>query len=134
MAALGVALSLPFLTAICLWPDAHAAMRFAIPSGLLGAGWAPAVYTAAQNLSPPAMRSVAASLLILFITLLGQGAGPWAVGLLSDRLEPDFGALSLRFALVAVLLTSLIGAGLLGLAARRYPADLARVAAGTAQA
>jgi hypothetical protein len=74
------------------------------------------------------MRAVAASLLILFITLLGQGAGPWAVGVLSDALAPAYGVLSLRVALVIVLLASLFGAGLLGIASRRYPADLARMA------
>jgi MFS family permease len=126
--ALGVALCLPFLCLICTHPDPRIAILFSIPSGLTGAGWAPCCYTAAQNLAPPAMRSVAASLLILFITLLGQGAGPWAVGALSDALAPAYGVISLRIALVAVLLASLVGAGLLAVAARRYPADLARAA------
>jgi len=130
--AIGVALCLPFLCAICLHPDPYTAILFSIPSGLTGAGWAPCCYTATQNLVPVAMRSVAASVLILFITLLGQGAGPWAVGLLSDGLAPSFGPLALRYALVAVLVTSLVGAGLLAVAARRYPADLARVRAARA--
>jgi MFS family permease len=124
VAALGVLLSLPFLCAICLWPEARTAMLFSIPSGLLGAGWAPAVYAAAQNLAPPHMRALAASLLVLSLTLLGQGAGPQVVGLLNDALAPRFGDEAVRYSLVIVLATSLLGAGFLGLAARHYRRDV----------
>jgi MFS family permease len=128
VAALGVALSLPFLLAICLWPDAHTAMRFAIPSGLLGAGWAPAVYAAAQNLAPPRMRAMAASLLVLSLTLLGQGLGPQIVGLLNDALLPRYGSEAIRYSMSIVLVTSLVGAALLALAARDYRRDVAALA------
>jgi MFS family permease len=124
VAALAVLLSLPFLCAICLWPDASTAMLFSIPSGLLGAGWAPAVYAAAQNLAPPHMRALAASLLVLSLTLLGQGAGPQVVGLLNDALAPRFGDEAIRYSLVIVLATSLAGAACLGLAARHYRRDV----------
>jgi MFS family permease len=125
VASLGVLLSLPFLTLICLWPDARTAMLFAIPSGLLGAGWAPAVYTACQNLATPRTRAIAASILVLSLTLLGQGAGPQVVGLLSDAFAPRFGDEAVRYALVCVLATSLLGAALLALAARDYRGDVA---------
>ena len=123
--ALSVALSLPFLCAICLWPTPWTALALAVPAGLLGGGWAPPTYAATQNLAPPAMRAVAASILILFITLLGMGAGPWCVGLLSDALAPRYGAEALRYALVAVLLVSGFGAAALAAGARFLPADLA---------
>ena len=124
VAALAVLLSLPFLCAICLWPEARVAMLFSIPSGLLGAGWAPAVYAAAQNLAPPHMRALAASLLVLSLSLLGQGAGPLVVGLLNDALAPRFGDEAVRYSLVIVLATSLLGAACLALAARHYQRDL----------
>jgi MFS family permease len=95
-----------------------------VPAGILGGGWAPPVYAAVQNLVPPQMRAVAASILILFITLLGMGAGPWAVGVLSDALAPQLGRESLRWALVAVLATSAVGAAALALGARSLRADL----------
>lgn len=123
--ALSVALSLPFLTATCVWPTGRGALAFAVPSGILGGGWAPPVYAAVQNLVPPHMRSLAASVLILFVTLLGMGAGPWAVGWLSDLLAPRFGAESLRWALVGVLATSALGAAALALGSRSLRADLA---------
>ena len=124
VAALGVALSLPFLISICLWPDARTAMLFAIPSGIFGAGWAPAAYTAAQNLVPAPMRATAASVLVLSLTLLGQGLGPQVVGLLNDALAPRYGDDAVRYSLVIVLATSLVGAALLALAARDYRRDV----------
>ena len=72
------------------------------------------------------MRALAASILILFITLLGMGLGPWAVGILNDWLEPAYGDLAVRWSLVGVLATSAIGAVLLALGARTLPKDLAR--------
>jgi MFS family permease len=129
VAALGVALSLPFLVGICLWPDARVAMWFSVPSGILGAGWAPAVYTAAQNLALPHMRAMAASLLVLSLTLLGQGAGPLAIGALNDLLAPRFGDDAVRYSLVIVLATSLAGAALLALAALDYRRDVASLRA-----
>ena len=125
VAALGVTLSLPFLIGICVWPDARTAMLFSIPSGIFGAGWAPAVYTAAQNLALPHMRALAASLLVLSLTLLGQGAGPLVVGALNDLLEPRYGVEAVRYSLVIVLSTSLVGAVMLALAARDYRRDVA---------
>lgn len=101
------------------------ALALAVPAGILGGGWAPPVYAAVQKLVPPHMRAIAASILILFITLLGMGAGPWVVGWLSDLLAPGFGAEGLRYALAAVLGTSAFGAAALALGARSRRADLA---------
>jgi hypothetical protein len=42
-------------------------------------------------------------MIMLFSALLGQGGGPFAIGLLSDYLEPSLGVDSLRWALVASL-------------------------------
>ena len=94
-------------------------------SSAVGAGWAPAVYTAAQNLALPHMRALAASLLVLSLTLLGQGAGPLVVGALNDLLEPRYGIEAVRYSLVIVLSTSLVGAAMLALAARDYRRDVA---------
>jgi len=123
LSALAVLCSLPFLVGVSLWPHPWVALSFAIPAGLLGAGWAPLAYTVVQNLVPPTMRAVAASVLIFFITLLGMGAGPQAVGLLSDWLAPTRGEQALPIALVAVLSISLVGAAVIASAARSLPED-----------
>ncbi len=108
--AIGVAIALPFLLGVSLLEDAWWAIACAVPAGLTAAGWAPLTYTVVQNLVPASMRAVAASVLIFFITLLGMGVGPWAVGALSDAFAPGYGDASLRMALVVVLAASAVGA------------------------
>ena len=124
--AAGVTLSLPCLMAVCLAPTATGALLAAVPAGILGGGWAPPCYAATQNLVPPRMRAVAASVLIFFITLLGMGVGPLAVGYVNDLLTPQYGELAIRYSLVYTLATSLVGAVLLALGARHLPRDLGR--------
>ena len=85
---------------------------------------APIAYSIAQNLAPPHMRAVASSFIILFITFLGTGLGPWAVGILNDWLEPSYGDLAIRWSLLGTLWTCGIGALLFGLAARTIRDDL----------
>jgi hypothetical protein len=48
------------------------------------------------------------------------------VGVLNDWLEPRHGDLAVRWSLVLLLSTSLLGALLLAIGARRLPADLRR--------
>ena len=115
--------SLPFLIGVCIAPTAGGALLSAIPSGLLGGGWAPAAYAAAQALAPPRMRALGASLLILCITLLGMGAGPQAVGILNDVLAPEFGANAIRYSMVILISTCGLGALLLFWGSRSFERD-----------
>ncbi len=115
--------SLPFLIGVCVAPTATGALLYAIPSGLLGGGWAPAAYAAAQALAPPRMRALGASLLILCITLLGMGAGPQAVGILNDVLAPNFGEDAVRYSMVIVISSCAIGALLLLWGSRTFERD-----------
>jgi MFS family permease len=122
--ALSVVGSLPFLVGMCLVESAAVAVALAVPSGLIGGGWAPAAYAAVQRLAPPTMRALAASLTILFITLLGMGLGPQAIGILNDLLAPRFGIDAVRWSMVAVLSTCLVGGWLLAWAGARLRIDL----------
>jgi MFS family permease len=56
-----------------------------------------------QTVSEPQLRATAIAMIMLFSAVLGQGGGPFAIGLLSDFLEPSMGIESLRWALVASL-------------------------------
>ena len=122
--AASVFFSLPFLLGVCLWPTSFGAIICAVPSGILGGGWAPAVYAAAQTLAPPRMRTLAASLMILSITLIGMGAGPQVVGVLNDVLSSRFGEDAVRYSMSIVLATSLLGSLALLLGARHLKDDL----------
>jgi MFS family permease len=129
--ATSVMSSLPFLIGMCLWPGRTGAILCAIPAGLLGGGWAPAAYAAAQTIAPPQMRALAASITILGITLFGMGAGPQAIGLLNDALAPRFGDDAIRYSMTAVLSTCAIGAGVLAWGATRILGDLSAEARST---
>lgn len=80
-----------------LWSGIFFAMAFMAPDrtlaiALLVTGsfgqhcYMPAMYTAAQDVAPPAMRATAAALLIAIISIVGYGLGPPLVGLASDLL------------------------------------------------
>lgn len=122
--ALSVVLMIPIMTAQLLWPDGRQAIYFSIPAALCSAGWAPIAYGMAQNLAPPPMRAVASAFTIVFITFLGTGLGPWAVGALNDALEPRYGVFAIRYSLLAVLWTCSLGAVLFALSARTIRRDM----------
>jgi hypothetical protein len=63
------------------------------------------VFSITQGLAPLRMRALAASVLILVMNLIGYGAGPPAVGFLSDLLDrhTSLGVESIRYALLATM-------------------------------
>jgi MFS family permease len=126
VAAGSVAFSMPVLIAICAVPDPYLAIWLSVPSALIGAGYAPVIYTIAQSLSPPGSRSLTASVMLLFIGGGSMLLGPAAVGALSDLLAPRFGDESLRAALIATLATMTLAAAALLLATRTLIGDLSR--------
>lgn len=80
------------------------------------------VYAAAMSIAMPRMRAVATSLILLSASLFGQILGPLLIGYLSDRLEPRFGELSIRYAMLATVACA-FGAGAAFFGAMRYMAD-----------
>jgi predicted MFS family arabinose efflux permease len=125
LCAVSVLAALPFQLAFLLRPDPVVALAVFVPGGLVGGMWPPPSYAATQNLVPPHMRALASAILLFFLNLIGLGAGPFAVGLLSDRLAPGFGAESVRFALVIPLALNVIGALCYWRASGSYAAELA---------
>jgi len=121
--ALSVLSMLPFISAQLLWPTGEGAIWWSVPSALTGAGWAPIAYSMAQNIVPPHMRAVASSIIILFITFLGTGLGPLAVGFLNDVYEPHYGVEAVRWSLLTMISTCAFGALLFGLAVRTIRRD-----------
>jgi MFS family permease len=57
---------------------------------------------------PRKLRVLASSMLLLTLTLMGDGGGPLLIGLLSDVLQPRFGNESLKYAMLAVKLLGLM--------------------------
>ena len=117
--------ALPFQLAFLLYPDPMIALALFIPGGLVGGMWPPPSYAATQNLVPPHMRALASAILLFFLNLVGLGAGPFAVGWISDALAPSFGAESVRWALVIPLALNVFGAFAYWRASKSYAAELA---------
>ncbi len=49
------------------------------------------------------MRAMSSAILFFVINIVGLGAGPWVIGIVSDLLEPSLGVESLRYAMLYVL-------------------------------
>jgi len=129
VAAASVAFSMPILIAICAVTDPQLAVWLSVPSGIIGAGYAPVLFAIAQSLAPARVRAFTSSVLILFITGGGMLFGPFAIGLLSSALAPSFGADSLRVAMIAVLTTMSFGVIALLMGTRSLMRDLGNAAA-----
>ena len=75
------------------------------------------------------MRAMASAIMLFIINLIGLGIGPWATGLLSDFLRPEFGNQSIRYALVTMVMVNIWCATHYYLATRTLRNDLARAPA-----
>lgn len=89
-----------------------------IPMAACTAYVAPAL-ALVQNLTPPRSRATAAAVLMLMFNIVGLGLGPLFAGMISDALKPEYGADSLRWALMA-LMPFAVAAGLAQLTMTRY--------------
>ena len=107
-------------------PDFATVGLLAIPSGLLGGGWSVGLHATVQTLLPASIRASGTALYIAVATLVGQIAGPFAVGLVSDRMGGD--AEALQLALTFVIPLGFLGAVCALLAARHVVADRERLA------
>ena len=67
---------------------------------MLSLAWLGPVVNAIQHLVPAAMRATASASLLLINNLIGIGFGTFIFGYLSDVLKPEYGADSLRIALL----------------------------------
>ncbi len=80
-------------------------------NGVLGTLWYGPVYATGQSIVPPHMRATSSAILLFIINLIGLGAGPLAVGLLSDFLSEGVGlgsAEGIRWALIISALAGVV--------------------------
>jgi MFS family permease len=125
--ALATLLSIPFSFLVYMWPDGRTALMLLFPVSLLGGLYLGPTFAMTQTLVPPHMRAMASAILLFIINIIGLGIGPQAVGLVSDWLSPTYGADSLRYALLLlVLIFSAWSIVHYTLAARTLRLDLSR--------
>ena len=92
--------SMPLFFGVYLSNTAFASLMFLILPILLGNFYQATTFSQTQGLVSLRMRSVAAAVLLFILNMIGLGAGPQAVGILSDILQPSYGDESLRYALL----------------------------------
>lgn len=106
------------IAAYLLWPAGTLAQFgvLSVPTAMLWCAlacffsvwWVAPSYTLITHLVAPDRRGTAMALQTMLSTILGVGLGPLATGMLSDLLQPAFGAESLRYALLASSLTVVV--------------------------
>ncbi len=100
MVSVSALVSLPFGAATYLLSNPYWALAiFSIPI-LLSNFWQATTLAQTQSLVRLRMRGVASAFLLFIVNIIGLGAGPWAVGILSDALAPTYGVHSLRWSLM----------------------------------
>ncbi|MFL0670731.1 MAG: spinster family MFS transporter [Erythrobacter sp.] len=108
--AIGMALAVPLAIAAYhapTWP--LALILLFVPTVMNSLYYGP-TYSAAQGLVPLRARAIAAATLLFFQNLIGLGLGPLFFGMLSDWLQPVYGAESVRYVLYGAALLGLVPA------------------------
>ena len=95
---------------------------FLVPTAL-GLVWLGPVLSSIQHVVPPQMRATASAIFLFVNNLIGIGLGTVALGALSDALSVQFGADSLRYAILAGTVFYLVAASLFLLSAKRLERD-----------
>ena len=135
LVCVAILLNLPFALSAFLADDARQSLWLMAIPFLLGNFWQGTCFAQTQGLAGVRMRAVAAAILLFVANMIGLGAGPQFVGMVSDLLSPTYGADSLRYALFACTLFNLWAAVHFFLAGRALPAELdAQIAADNAAA
>lgn len=90
----------PFSVGVYLADTALAALLFLIIPVALGNFYQATTFSQTQGLVSLRMRAVAAAVLLFILNIIGLGAGPQAVGIVSDLLSDTYGQESLRYSLL----------------------------------
>ncbi|MFZ3035583.1 MAG: MFS transporter [Parvibaculum sp.] len=101
-------------------------------SSVLGAFYLGPSFAMIQSLTPIHMRALASAVMLFVLNFVALGFGPLTVGLVSDLLEPTYGAESLRWALFGTSFIGVWAAVHYYWAGQTYQADLAKLVGGDA--
>ena len=104
--------------------DGYLAIYMVFPYVLISSSFFGPLYAVGQSLASPKMRALATAIILFFINIIGLSCGPLVIGLVSDYLSADHGALSLRYAITINFTGLLIAALCFWYASRHYISDL----------
>jgi predicted MFS family arabinose efflux permease len=124
--AIATLVGLPFAFAFLLADSSGMSMVFFFPFYLLSNMYVPAMHTINQNLAMLRMRATAAAILLFIVNIVGAGAGPFLVGFLNDQYAGRYGDEAIRYSLLTIATTGILGAFCLYLSSRALSEDLRR--------
>jgi predicted MFS family arabinose efflux permease len=107
--ALAALASLPFLLGFAWLPDAWMAIACVGPTIFLISVHVAPIYALGQGLARLRMRAMASALLHLGASILAAGVGPQLIGMTNDLLEPRFAEQAVRYSLMLVAFSTLLG-------------------------
>ncbi|MDP5103116.1 MAG: MFS transporter [Erythrobacter sp.] len=108
--AIGMALAVPLALLAYHAPSWPMALALLFLPTVFNSFYYGPTYSAAQGLVPLRARAIAAASLLFFQNLIGLGLGPLFFGVLSDWLQPTYGAESVRYVLYGAAFLGLVPA------------------------
>ena len=99
-------MAIPLLVGFLLWPETHrvagvpVAFVLSFFGSIAGAFFIAPMTAVIQGIAQLRMRAVAVALMTLVTSLVGMGAGPVLVGMLSDAMTARFGDEAIRYSLL----------------------------------
>ncbi len=125
MSAIACMLILPFSFLVYLWPNPTQALTMQVGTTILMHSWMGPAYGTVQSLAGAKRRAMAAAVNGLLVNLVALGLGPLIVGVASDIFQQRYGAASLRYSILGVVvITYTLAAVFFLLAARTLREDL----------
>lgn len=115
--------TIPFYIMGVLSPNLTISFFLLLVPTALGLVWLGPVISTIQHLVRPEMRATASAIFLFINNLIGIGIGTYAIGKLSDVLQLQFGAESLRYSILAGTGFYVLAAGFFLLATRWLEKD-----------
>ena len=109
--ALMALVAIPFVISVYLVENAYLALVMMVVPGVLSNVYLGSTIATAHRLVGLRMRAMSSAVLFFVLNIIGLGAGPWTVGVLSDVLNPQFADGSLRMAMLFVIPPVLLWSG-----------------------
>ena len=111
---------------VYLGPTPAIALTGTFVNTMIWSTWYAAQMMLMTGLVGSRMRATSWALVMLITLTLGNALGPQVVGLISDWIEPSVGLLSLRYAMLSILILNVWAAVHFFLAGRTIVADYER--------
>jgi len=116
--AIALLISIVFYAGYVLWPGLEGALWSRLGAQVFAASWFGPVFATTQDIVRPQRRALAASVLLMLVTLVGLGLGPTLVGIGNDWFRAELGERSIVRSLLFLLVFEVLAVWLLARAAR----------------